>query len=119
LCRIRPDIDVIVDNFYSETIGPYWPKEQQLVDDGYRSIPFPFDEIQPLEFHIKLNWNLHDLLAYLRTWSPTKRFIAANGHDPVDMVVEPLSAAWGDPSQEKLVDWPINMRVGRLAEARQ
>jgi len=114
LSRVSPEVDEIVDRFYSEGVGPYWPKERKLVDDGYASLPFPFDEIAPPEFTINLNWSLDDLLGYLRTWSPTKIFIERNGYDPVISLEAPLAEAWSAPrDEEKPVMWPIKMRVGR------
>src|SRR5438045_1897140 len=62
LCRITPALDAIVDRFYFETVGPYWPKERKLVDDGYRSLVFPFNEIEPPTFAIELPWTLPHLL---------------------------------------------------------
>lgn len=112
LCRISPEIDRITDNFYYEKVGPYWPKERKLVDDGYVSLPFPFDEIQPPPMSIELSWTLDDLLGYFRTWSPTRRFIEQNGRDPVDDIEGELAAAWGDVKEGRVV-WPISMRIGR------
>ncbi len=114
LCRISPEVDEIVDRFYFEGVGPYWPKERKLVDDGYTSIPFPFDELQPPAFTIELSWSLPDLLGYLRTWSPTKIFIERNGYDPVEGIESDLREAWGEPEDvQKRTLWPIKMRVGR------
>ena len=34
---------------------------------------------------IEMHWSLPSMLGYLRTWSATQRFIAANGKDPVTL----------------------------------
>ncbi len=112
LCRISPEVDAIVDDFYYNVVGPYWPRERALVDDGYRSLHFPFNEIEPPDFTIELEWSLADLFGYLGTWSPVRRFIEANGHDPIDKIAPSLTAAWGDTTARKAVHWPIKMRVG-------
>jgi len=39
------DANQIVKDFYARTVGPYWPPERKLVEDGYRTIPFPFVEL--------------------------------------------------------------------------
>ena len=114
LCRIEPGLDEIVDRFYFETVGPYWPKERALVDDGYRSLAFPFDEFSPPDLTIELTWNLNDLISYLQTWSPVRRYIERHGRDPVADVASELAPAWGNPEDEKLVRWPIHMRIGRV-----
>jgi hypothetical protein len=102
-----------VDRFYFETVGPYWPSERRFVDDGYASLPFPFDELKAPDFTIELRWILADLLGYLRTWSPTRRFVEMHGRDPVDDIEGQLAAAWGDATEQKPVRWPLHMRVGR------
>ena len=53
------------------------------MNDGYGSLPFPFAEVEPPEFSIDLRWTLDDLFAYIATWSPVRRFIEANGYDPI------------------------------------
>jgi SAM-dependent methyltransferase len=113
LCRTTPPIDRIIDAFYYETVGPYWPRERRYVDDGYRSLAFPFDELQPPDFAIELDWDLGDMLGYLRTWSPTRRYMEAHGSDPVDLVEPQLAEAWPDAAERKRVVWPIFMRIGR------
>jgi len=114
LCRIGPELDLIIDRFYFETVGPYWPQERKLVDDAYATILFPFAELQSPTFSIALHWTLDDLLGYLRTWSPTRRFIERNGFDPVALIEDELASAWGNPKRERTVVWPIHMRVGTL-----
>ncbi len=114
ICRVQAEVDEILDRFYFETVGPYWPKERKLVDDGLQSIPFPFEEIHMPRFNIRLRWTAHDMLAYLRTWSPVRIYIERHGEDPVDLIEEQLVSAWGDPATPKSVRWPLYFRVGRV-----
>jgi SAM-dependent methyltransferase len=112
LTRVSPEVDSVIDRYYYETVGPYWPRERRLVDDGYASLPFPFDEVPAPELEIRLTWTLVDMLAYLRTWSPTRLYIKANGVDPVSLVEPELAAAWGRHGAPRTVTWPIKMRAG-------
>jgi SAM-dependent methyltransferase len=112
LTRVSPEIDHVIDRYYYETVGPYWPKERRLVDDGYASLPFPFDEVSAPELEIRLSWTLEDMLAYLNTWSPTRLYIKANGRDPVTLVQPELAAFWGERQSVREVRWPIRMRAG-------
>lgn len=114
LSEISPDIDAIVKTFYYETVGPYWPDKFELVDDGYRSLAFPFEELKPPSMSIEREWNMEDMLDFIRTWSPTRRFVAANGYDPTELIVEPLTRAWGNREKRRPVRWPVHMRVGRV-----
>jgi len=112
--EIAPEIDAIIWKFYSETIGPFWPTESELVETDYKDIEFPFTELPPSQFEICEQWNLHQLAGYLRTWSATQNFIAACGFDPVDSLVEELRAVWKNPEQMREIKWPLHLRVGVL-----
>jgi SAM-dependent methyltransferase len=112
LLRAEPAVDALLADFYASTLGPYWPPERKWVDAAYRGMPFPFEEIAPPAFEIRLQWALADLLAYLGTWSATQRFIAAEGHSPVAALGEALQPVWGDGRRQ--IIWPIAMRAGRV-----
>ena len=51
-------INQLVQDFYSNTIGPYWPPERKLVEEGYRTISFPFAEITTPTFRMEARWTL-------------------------------------------------------------
>ena len=42
--RLDADLQARFQTFYYDEIGPFWPAESRLVDEGYRTLPFPFDE---------------------------------------------------------------------------
>jgi len=44
--EITPEIDEVITRFYTDIIGPYWDPERRYVDDGYQTIPFPYEEIE-------------------------------------------------------------------------
>ncbi len=108
-----PDINGLLDDFYRETVGPYWPPERKLLEAGYRTLPWPFDERVPPPLKLEVDWPLADLLGYLRSWSASRRYQAAHGHDPVSLIERDLARQWGDPEKPRRVTWPLSMRVGR------
>lgn len=112
LLEIEPEIDAKINAFYGETVGPFWPPERHLIEDGYSSIAFPFRELNPPPVQMEARWNLPDLAGYLRTWSATKRFTGERGYDPVTDLTNELLPIWGVPDREKLVRWPLSVRVG-------
>jgi SAM-dependent methyltransferase len=114
LFEVSPPIDALVTRFYSETVGPYWDPERHLVETGYRTLPFPFAELEPPKFRMQASWSLNHLLGYLGTWSATKKFIATNGFDPVASLTAELTKLWGDPAMMRKIEWPLNMRVGTV-----
>lgn len=108
------DMDRILEQFYSATLGAYWPPERRLIDDAYRSLEFPFAEIAVPDFCIEVRWNLPRLLAYLSTWSAVKRHAAATGHDPLPALEAALARHWADPKNALALQWPVFMRAGRM-----
>jgi ubiquinone/menaquinone biosynthesis C-methylase UbiE len=113
LAKIDPTIDAVVDHYYSDVVGAYWPAERALVEK-FEELSFPFPEITTPSFEMVAQWNAEHLVGYLRTWSATQRFIAANQRDPLKEVEQDLRAAWGDPQQRRQIAWPLTLRLGRL-----
>ena len=111
LLRVEPVIDEVVNRYYYEVVGPFWPAERKLVEQ-FADLPFPFREIGPPKFEMTAQWNLDHLLGYLRTWSSTQRFIAAKGTDPLEQIIDELRTAWGDSQQTRNVTWPLVLRIG-------
>jgi SAM-dependent methyltransferase len=102
-----------LQEFYESVIGPYWAPERALVETGYRSVPFPFDELAAPEFEMAHDWLLGELLAYIRTWSATAAFVTARGFDPVTPFGESLAPHWGPSDVRRRVRWPLSLRIGR------
>jgi SAM-dependent methyltransferase len=109
--QIEPAVDAVVNQYYSEVVGPFWAPERRLVEN-FTDIPFPFHKIDPPKFEMAVHWDLDHLVGYLRTWSATQRFIAAKGTDPLDQIIDELRRAWGNPQQARSVIWPLTLRVG-------
>jgi SAM-dependent methyltransferase len=108
-------IDGIIEHLYGDALtGPYWPPERAHIDASYRTIPFPFEAIPAPSFPMIMRWNVDQLLAYLRSWSATQRYIAARGVDPVDLVEADLRAAWGEPARVREVRWQFHLLAGRV-----
>jgi ubiquinone/menaquinone biosynthesis C-methylase UbiE len=105
-------VNELVQGFYDNTVGPYWPPERKLVEEGYRTIAFPFEEITPPTFRMETRWTLDELLGYFSTWSATNRFIKATGRNPLEPLSEALSRVWGDPRSRRVIVWPLSVRLG-------
>jgi ubiquinone/menaquinone biosynthesis C-methylase UbiE len=106
------EINQIVQDFYSDIVGPYWPPERRLTETGYRSITLPFTEIVTPSFRMEARWTLSQLLGYFSTWSATNRFIKATGRNPLEPLANALAGVWGDSVSPQLVVWPLSMRAG-------
>ncbi len=109
-----PAIDAIVERYYGETVGPYWPPERRFLESGYSGLELPFPRLDPPPFEMTLAWTLDDLVGYLGTWSATRRYTEARGRDPLPAVRAELAAAWGaDPSEARTMRWPLVVKACR------
>ena len=112
LCTVAPEVDPLIQRFYTETVGPYWPPERKHAETGYRELEFPFEEISFPPLFIHIEWDAAEFAVYLRTWSAVTRYTKANGIDPVKAFAEELSRVWG-PARRR-VSWPMGGRIGRV-----
>ncbi len=106
------NLDRAMQTFYWETVGPYWPPERRYVEDGYRSIDFPFAEISGPSLSMRETWTLSQFLGNLRSWSAVGRFAEARGEDPVLLAEELFTPHWGP--RARAVSWPLSLRLGRV-----
>jgi ubiquinone/menaquinone biosynthesis C-methylase UbiE len=109
---ISPEMDKIVKYIHYDILGTYWLAENQLVQDGYVNVPFPFGQIAAPTFYCEKAMSLEDFRGYLNTWSAMQRFINKNNYNPLDKLGDELAAAWGD--WEKGVRWKLILKVGRV-----
>ena len=110
-------VDELVQEFYYDIVGPYWPPERRHVEEGYQSLAFPFEALSPPPFNMEEQWERTHLLGYMRTWSATARYVDKNGADPVAALEEKLAPLWPQASSRRKVTWPLALRVGRTRGA--
>lgn len=111
LATVEQEIDAVVNRYYSNVVGKYWPPERVLVEK-FEELPFAFEQMETPYFEMAAQWTVEHLLGYLRTWSATQRFMAAEQRDPLEKIEIELCAAWGEESRR--VIWPLTVRVGRV-----
>jgi SAM-dependent methyltransferase len=114
LCKIERMIDELVEYFYRVTVGNFWPPQRKLVDDEYRTVALPIDELAVPRFDMVLDLTLPRFLGYIETWSAVQRCIAARGRDPVDAFARAIGERWGLPSTLRRVTFPLHVRAGEL-----
>jgi ubiquinone/menaquinone biosynthesis C-methylase UbiE len=107
------DVNQLVQEFYAETVGPYWPPERKLVEAGYRTLPFPYADFTPPAFRMEAHWTLEQLLGYFSTWSATSRYTKATGRNPLEPLAADLRRVWIEPAVPRRIVWPLTLRVGR------
>lgn len=110
--QVAPDIDPILSAFATETLAGYWSPKLAHLFDRYRSLPFPFEEIDAPEFAIEGSLTLARMLGFVSSWSATRAYREAREEDPLVALAERLEPLWG--SGERVVRWPLSIRVGTI-----
>lgn len=109
--RVDAEVDAVVDRFYADVVGADWPPERRHVELGYRTLPFPWQEVEAPVFRLETDWDLDEVVGYLATWSAVQRYKDRLGHDPLAALRPQLAALWR--SGARRLRWPIHLRIGR------
>jgi ubiquinone/menaquinone biosynthesis C-methylase UbiE len=113
LLRVNDDVDRVVMKFYNEVVGKYWDYSRRLVETGYASVPFPFENISSPDFRIVVKWTPEQLEGYINSWSAIQNFIRVEGYNPVGDLMKTMRAHWGD-REIKTVSFPLFLKLGRI-----
>ncbi|HEX5633671.1 MAG TPA: hypothetical protein VFX50_10590, partial [Gemmatimonadales bacterium] len=104
----------ILDWFYHERVGRYWPPERAVVDAGLATIPFPLPELPAPAFAMQAHFTLDALVGYVSTWSATHACTRAEGRSPLPELWQRLERFWPATGTRE-VRWPVAMRIGRAS----
>jgi len=113
LPSVSTTVDAVIRHFHDVVLGDYWLAENRLIENQYKTIPFPFEEIPAPEFVYQKRLTRQDLLGYFRTWSAVQRYIDRNGRNPIDEIIARLHDAWPNDS-EKTFTWHLTLKAGRI-----
>jgi len=109
-----PAVNRAFQKFYQNVVAQWWPTERSHVESGYRTIPFPFEELGHPPFQMLVRWPLASLLGYCRSWSAVELYRQALNEDPVIQLEAALAPIWGEPGLRRVVSWPLALRAGRV-----
>ena len=113
LTEITPEIDKVILKLYEGILGPYWEKERKLVDECYKNVAVPFEEITPPKISMKIDWSFDHFIGYLNTWSALQKYLKENQQNPIELVFKDLKSSWGS-DQVRSVRWTLGLRVFRV-----
>jgi SAM-dependent methyltransferase len=112
LAQVDETVDRLVWDFYDGQLGAWWPPERRHIDEGYRTLAFPFPELPAPELCMQSELSGAQYLGYLGTWSALARARQAKPVDPLQAIARELGACW--PLEEvRSVRWPLFLRWGR------
>jgi SAM-dependent methyltransferase len=112
LLRVAPWMDRHIEHFELDTLANYWLPERRHIDNAFCEVRFPFPRLATPAFIMRHHWTLPRLLDYIRTWSAVQRYTHARGFDPVLELGEKLTPMWGEPEQERIINWPLHVWTG-------
>ena len=111
---VSDDFDAAFREFVFDIIAPYWAPQNKLLWDGYVDVPMPFARVDVPPFNIEAQWNLHQLLAYVRTWSAARRCMAEKGVERFQSAERKLAPLWGAADDVRVVAMPLHVLAGRV-----
>jgi SAM-dependent methyltransferase len=114
--QISDELDPIIKDFHDNTLGAFWQPENKLIEQEYRTLPFPFTAIDAPAFYIQKYLDLNELLGHFRSWSATQKYIEKFDKDPLRTLRQIFSEYWEDEEIEKEVVWKLILRIGKLTE---
>ncbi len=110
---VSPDFDIQFKHAILNVIETCWPPQNALVWNGYRDVPFPFERIAAPSLAIRVSWTFPQLLAYVHTWSATRRCISERGAAFFDAAEADLLPLWGKPHQARGITMRLHLLAGR------
>ena len=110
---VTPEIDALVNDFYTNVVGKYWDPERRYVEQAYRTIPFPFRELPIPAFEMMERWSFEHFVGFLNSWSAVQNYVNAHKVNPVETLKDKLQPLW-NAKELKRVSFPLFLRVGMI-----
>src|SRR4030095_6077596 len=88
--------------FYNGLLGSYWDPERKLVDEGYKTLYFPYPKMEHPPFTSEYYWTLSQFLGFLGTWSAVQHYKNKQHEDPLELFKEKMIEAWGEDFEKKI-----------------
>lgn len=112
---ISADFDEQFRKSVLDVIKPYWAPQNALVWNGYRDVPFPFARLEVPRLDLEASWTFPQLLAYVHTWSATRRCMADTGNRFFTDAERALAPLWGSPGEPRRIQMRLHILAGRYA----
>ena len=113
LLQVEPEIDKVILNFDEVIIASSWDKERKYIDENYRTIPFPYKEIESPAFENKFEWKFEHLIGFLNSWSAVKHYKEQINRNPLDLIYDDLKNCWGT-AETRIIRFPLLLRIARI-----
>lgn len=101
--NVDPAIDETVNEMMLKPIQPYWATQNKLLWYHYKDLEIPFEPIASPTPVMTVEWDLHQLFAFMHSWSATRRAMDAIGDDFFNTAFQQVAPLWGVAEQKKKV----------------
>ncbi|KAJ6740934.1 hypothetical protein OIU79_000952 [Salix purpurea] len=116
---VSPAFDSAFKRFHESTL-PFWHPNAQLIFEGYKRLPFPFESVglgsegKPLELDIPKEMSFDGFLKMISSWSA----VVTAKEQGVDLlsqsVVQELETVWGGSKLVRSVIYKAFMLAGKV-----
>lgn len=112
-CPELPELNALIQRYYLEIVGQYWPPERRHIETRYRDLALPYPEISSPDFEMTTNWTRGHLEGFLLSWSASQAYQKATGRDPLLEIRKELNEIWQDANSGRTIVWPLTVKVCR------
>ncbi len=103
----------IVERYYHDDAGPFWPPGRAHVENGYRDLVLPWRSVDAPPLAMTASWTLDELFGYVTTWSASVKLAAARGTGALEAMHTALAACW-PVEQRRTIRWPLRVKLACL-----
>lgn len=114
VARVDAPLDAILWRLYRDVLGPYYPPNVRLVDDGFAAIELPGEDIPAPSFFATVRWSARQVAKFAASWSSVPAYIAATNTNPIPELEAEVAAAFGGPDVVRELRFPLYVRAFRL-----
>lgn len=107
-------LDAILWRLYRDVLGPYYPANVLLVDDGFAGLSLPGAEIPAPSFFAAVRWSARQVAQFAASWSSVPAYIAATTNNPIPELEAEVAAVLGSPDIVRELRFPLYVRASRL-----
>jgi SAM-dependent methyltransferase len=110
--HVEPAVDAVMQASILEPVREYWADQNAALWEGYKSVHLPFKAVDAPSFSIRMEWTLLEYMAYVHTWSATRRAIQAEGAGFFEAACKRMEQAWGGQDRVRQVKMPLAVIAG-------
>lgn len=112
LPNITPKLDALVDDMFHNELAGYMTPGRRLIRDGYKTMPFPYLEVERETLKTAKDWRFDQFISNLYSSSVITRHIDKTGHDPVAARMDDFKKAWEEKATRR-AEWAVSLVMGR------